>query len=132
MASVAVVPVTAPISSFRLRHLHPSGVMKFSYKIPAANNLRDILSLGGRQRWIVRVDLGLRRIEATRVPRVELGLLGEARDKVGIGEGELAEADRVGAALLQRRRRASIIESFIGDIDAAERRLELWTEAVQP
>ena len=26
---VAVAPVTAPISSFRLRHLHPSGVMNF-------------------------------------------------------------------------------------------------------
>jgi hypothetical protein len=52
---VAVVPVTAPISSFRLRHLHPSGVMKFSYKIPAANNLRDILSLGGRRGGAVKV-----------------------------------------------------------------------------
>ena len=42
-------PETTPLSSYRLRNLHPSEVTNFSYKVPAANRLQDLLATGSRR-----------------------------------------------------------------------------------
>jgi len=48
-------PETTPLSSYRLRNLHPSEVTNFSYKIPAANRLQDLLTTGSRRGGAVKV-----------------------------------------------------------------------------
>jgi hypothetical protein len=88
-------------------------------------------SSGGQlQRRIVDIAHRPRRVEACRDRLVKRGSPCEPRRKVRVGDEQLAERDSVGRSQRQRLLRRFPREPLIGDIGAAELRLELRTETV--
>ena len=84
------------------------------------------------QRRIVGVAGRAVAVEGVAVPRVQRRAEPEAAGQVGIGDEGLAEGDRVGLAGRQRRLGARLVEILVGDIDAAERRLQRRAEHAGP
>ena len=81
------------------------------------------------ERRIVRVPDRAFAVEGLGVPGVEGSAEREAPRQVGIGDEELAEGHRVRfAGCRSRPRPICAIEPLVGDIDAAERRLQLRAE----
>src|SRR5271156_1002174 len=81
--------------------------------------------LGGLgERRIVGVALGALRIKRRGVPRVERGFQRDTARQVGVGEEELAEADRVRIAGCDGISRGLRRKALVRDVDAAERLLQ--------
>ena len=77
---------------------------------------------------IVGVARRARRVERGGVRLVERSVQREAAGQVGIGDEELAERNGVGLAGLEHLLGGRLGEFLVGDIDAAERRLQLGAE----
>src|SRR6185312_5729215 len=90
------------------------------------NGFRD----GDTERWIIRVARGAASIEGIRLGCVERCCGQEARGQVGVGDEKLAEGDGVRRPGIERFLGTFAGEALVGDVDAAERGLELRAYAV--